>query len=299
MRAKDRAEDERPLRAAEQQVLEAARRQYRQGSGPVAGPGEGLLRLRREGRGPRRREVAQGGAAAQPRRACRVGRHPAVPCDRPGSLRARNDVATVRRSAARCVADAGGRRRRDGDRRGQDARRCDRRGRIRDRRPQRARHLGQRLPGPTRRRVDGPAAGGDGSDGRLDHRRVHRGRAARGLRLRRHLRLGQRDRLRRAARSARHRRRGPGVPGPRRRAHRRGRLRARRRGAGPAGARGHHSPGDAAAGDHPDGRRARLRQGLRHRRRPPQRPPHRRRVRASSRRSSGSTSTPRRTSAPH
>ena len=111
---------------------------------------------------------------------------------------------------------------------------------------QRARHLRQRLPGPPRRRVDGPAARGDGPDRRLDHRRLDRRRAPRGLRVRRHLRLGQRDRLRRAARPAGHRRRRPGVAEPRRRADRRGRLGARRRGAGAAGAGRHHAPRDAA-----------------------------------------------------
>ncbi len=119
---------------------------------------------------------------------------------------------------------------------------------------QRARHLGERLPGPPRRGVDGSAAGGAGPDRRLDHRRLDPRRAPRGLRLQRHLRLGQRDRLRRAARSAGDLGRRPGVPDPGRRPDRRGRLGARRRGAGAAGAGRHLAPGDPAAGDHPAGR---------------------------------------------
>ena len=85
---------------------------------------------------------------------------------------------------------------------------------------------------------------------------LDRDRAPRGLRVRRHLRVGQRDRLRRAARPTGHRRRRPGVAEPGRRPHRRGRLGARRRGAGAAGAGRHHAPRDAAAGDHRAGRRA-------------------------------------------
>ena len=73
--------------------------------------------------------------------------------------------------------------------------------------------------------------------------------------VRRHLRVGQRDRLRRAARPARHRRRRPGVAEPGRGADRRGRLGARRRGAGAAGAGRHVAPGDAEARNHPAGRR--------------------------------------------
>ena len=44
-------------------------------------------------------------------------------------------------------------------------------------RPARARRDHQRLPGPPRRRVDGPAAGGDGPHRRLDHRRIDRRRS--------------------------------------------------------------------------------------------------------------------------
>ena len=92
---------------------------------------------------------------------------------------------------------------------------------------------------------------------------------------------------------------GPGVAEPRRGADRRGRLGARRRGAGAAGAGGHQPPGDAEGRNHPAGRRTRRGQGLRHRRRQPQRAPDRDRVRRSSRPSSAaSTCTPKSTSAP-
>ena len=141
--------------------------------------------------------------------------------------------------------------------------------------PARARRHHQRLPGQPRRRMDGPAAGSDGADRRLGHRGVDRRRAPRRIQVRRHLCLDQRDRVRRAARPAGHRRRRPGVAEPRRGADRRGRLGARRRGAGAAGARGHVAPGTAEARNHPAGRRIGRRRRLRHRFGQPQRPPHR------------------------
>ncbi len=127
-------------------------------------------RIRREGRRSRRRAAAQGGRAAQPRRPGRLRRHPAVPGDRPRGGRKRD--RTCGRSTFSCSA------------------RCAcwpatwsrwppvrakpwpaRSPRPATRSPAaRARHHHQRLPGPPRRRVDGPAAGGHGPDGRLDHR---------------------------------------------------------------------------------------------------------------------------------
>ena len=52
----------------------------------------------------------------EPRRPGGIGRHPAVPRDRPRGLRTHHHAAAVRRPAARRAADAGGRRRRDGHR---------------------------------------------------------------------------------------------------------------------------------------------------------------------------------------
>ena len=73
-----------------------------------------------------------------------------------------------------------------------------------------------------------------------------RDRTPRGLRVRRDLCVGQRDRLRRAARPTGHRRRGSGFAEPGCRADRRGRLGARRRGAGAAGAGRHDAPRNPA-----------------------------------------------------
>ena len=67
----------------------------------------------------------------------------------------------------------------------------------------------------------------------------------------------------------------PGVAEPRRGADRRGRLGARRRGTGAAGAGRHHAPGDAEGRNHPARRRTDCGHGLRHRLRQPQRAPHR------------------------
>ena len=123
--------------------------------------------------------------------------------------------------------------------------------------------------------MDGPADRGAGVDSRLGHGRLDGRGAARGVRVQRHLRLGQRDRIRRTARPTGHRRGRPGVAEPRRRADRRGRLGARRRGAGAAGAGRHHAPRDAEGRNHPARRRPDCGHGLRHRLRQPQRAPHR------------------------
>ena len=74
----------------------------------------------------------------------------------------------------------------------------------------RPRRHGQRLPGPPRHGMDGPALHGPGPDRRHHPKRHGDGRAAEGLRLRHHLRHEQRVRLRLPARQH-----APG--GPRRR----------------------------------------------------------------------------------
>ena len=123
--------------------------------------------------------------------------------------------------------------------------------------------------------MDGTADRGDGPDSRLDHRRFDPGGTPGRLPVRRHLRLGQRDRLRRSARPTRHRRRRSGVAQPRCRDRRRGRLSPRRRGTGAACAGGHFASGDPQTGDRAIGRSAGRRRGcgplLRHRRRQSQR----------------------------
>ena len=70
----------------------------------------------------------------------------------------------------------------------------------RARRQGRARHHGQRLPGPARRRVDGPGAPVPRPDRRRDPAQPAGRRAPRGVRVRHHLRHEQRVRLRLPAR---------------------------------------------------------------------------------------------------
>ena len=98
----------------------------------------------------------------------------------------------------------------------------------RTRRPRRDR---QRLPGPPRRRVDGPDLPVPGPDGRLHPEQPPRRRAPGGLRLRRHLRHEQRVRVRLPARQHEVRAREHGPARPRLRDRRRGRLDPDRRGA--------------------------------------------------------------------
>ena len=81
-----------------------------------------------------------------------------------------------------------------------------------------------------------------GADRRLGHRGVHPEERARRVRLRRHLRLGQRGRLRLPARPAGHRRRRPGAAAAGDRDRRRGRLDPDRRGPGADGAGRRASP---------------------------------------------------------
>ena len=166
-----RGEDENPhLRSCQQPVLEAARRQHRQGPGPLDGAGARLGGVRREGRRPRRRAAAK---AAQLLNLNDLAESEDIPqflaiareaSERTTTLRPfdvqllgalrmlAGDVVEMATGEGKTLSGAiaaagyalGG--------------------------PPCARHHHQRLPGPPRRRMDGPAAGSDGVDGRLGHR---------------------------------------------------------------------------------------------------------------------------------
>ena len=255
-RLRPRPKTARPSRA-EQPILEAARRQHRQGPGPVDG-----RRCAPRRSSTTRPPTSTTRSCARPPSCSTLddlaesSDIPQFLAHRPRGVRARNDACG--RSTFSCSARCA----------------CWRATSSRWR-PVRARPSPARSPPPATRiagrsvhvisvndylaRRDaewmgplleamGLTVGWITADSTADERRA-------AYALRRHLRLGQRDRLRRAARPAGHRRRRPGLARPRRRAHRRGRLGARRRGAGAAGAGGHHPPRDAAAGDHPAGRR--------------------------------------------
>ena len=150
--------------------------------------------------------------------------------------------APFRRAAGRRHGAARRQDRRDEDRRGQDPGRHPAGLSQRARRQGRAHRHGERLPGPPRRRMDGPDLPVPRHDRRRDRARPGRRAAARAVRRRHHLRHQQRVRLRLSARQhevpagghgparvlLRHRRRGGQHP-DRRGAHAADHLRARRR----------------------------------------------------------------------
>ena len=121
-------------------------------------------------------------------------------CRLPRGGAARPGHAALRRADDGRHGAAPRRHRRNGHRRRQDAgghaaglsQRAGRQGRPRGH--------GQRLPGPPRHGMDGPAVHVAGADGRRDPERHGDRRAATGLRLRHHLRHEQRVRLRLSAR---------------------------------------------------------------------------------------------------
>ena len=156
---------------------------------------------------------------------------------RPSRSRARRRCATPRHAALRRPADRRhgpppGQDRRDEDRRGQDAGRHPARVPERPDRPRRPRRHRQRLPGPPRRRVDGPRSTVSSglTVGCIQNNLLDDERQA-AYALRRHLRHEQRVRLRLPARQHEVRAREHGPARPRLRDRRRGRLDPHRRGA--------------------------------------------------------------------
>ena len=153
---------------------------------------------------------------------------------RPRGLQARHRPAAVRRPADRRHGAARGPHRRDEDRRGQDAGGHAAALPERHRGRERAPGHGQRLPGPSRRRLDGADLPGARHLGRRDPEHDARRRAPRRLRVRHHLRHQLRVRLRLPARQH-----GPvcrvhGAARPLVRDRGRGRLDPDRRGPNPA-----------------------------------------------------------------
>ncbi len=149
---------------------------------------------------------------------------------RPRGLGSGARNAALRRPADRRHGPARRQDRRDEDGRGQDPGRDDARLPERPDRPRRARRHGQRLPGPTRRRVDGQDLHVPGPDRRLHPEPPARRRAQGRVRLRRDLRHEQRVRVRLPARQHEVRAREHGPARARLRDRGRGRLDPDRRG---------------------------------------------------------------------
>ena len=117
-----------------------------------------------------------------------------------GGRQAHARPAPLRRAARRRHRPPSGKDRGDGDRRGQDPGRDAAGLSQRARRQGRARHHGERLSGPARRRLDGRDLPVPGPRRRLHRARARRCGAPRAVPRRRHLRHQQRVRLRLSAR---------------------------------------------------------------------------------------------------